>query len=136
MSVLNGIRNFLQFINDNWTVVVVIIGLIIAIYKKAKYYFSKSNEEKVEIAKKQIRETILKMVTDAEVDYETWAKAGAIKRAKVIEEIFVMYPILAKVTNQEELISWIDKMIDEALKTMRDIFKENLEQTVESATKQ
>ena len=127
MNILNGIRNFLQIINDNWTTIVVIIGLVIAIVKKAKSYFSKTNEEKVTIAKEQIKETILKLVTDAEVDYKEWAKAGAVKRAQVIEEIFLMYPVLAKVANQEKIIAWIDAMIDEALKTMREIFVKNEE---------
>ena len=132
MNVLNGIKNFLQFINDNWTIIIVIIGLMIAVYKKIKNYVSKSNEEKIEIAKKQIQETMLKLVTDAEIDYNEFIKAGAVKRAQVIDEIFAMYPILEKVTNQEELISWIDKIIDESLKTMRDIFEENEQETVSS----
>lgn len=132
MNVLNGIKNFLQFINDNWTIIMVIIGLIIAILRKVKDYFNKSDEEKIDIAKKQIQETVLKLVTDAEVDYEEWVKAGAIKRSQVIEDIFIMYPILAKVTNQEKLISWIDEMINEALKIMRDIIKENSEQSSDS----
>ena len=30
---MDGIQNFLTFINDNWTSIIVIIGLILAIYK-------------------------------------------------------------------------------------------------------
>lgn len=123
ISVLHGIQNFLQFINDNWTTIIVIIGLIIAIVQKAKDYFAKSNEEKIAIAKKQIKETMLRLVTDAECQYSEWISAGQIKRAQVIEEIFTMYPILTKVTNQEELINWIDDVIDMALDTMREIFE-------------
>ena len=76
MNILDGIKNFLGIVNDNWTTIMVIIGLIIAISKKAKNYLSKSDEEKIEIAKMQIQETILKMISDAEVDYEEWNKAG------------------------------------------------------------
>lgn len=65
---LKGIQNFLQFINDNWTTIVVIISLIIAIGKKTYDYFSKSDEERVEVAKKQISEICLKLISDAEVD--------------------------------------------------------------------
>ena len=46
---------------------------------------------------------------------------------EVIDQVFVMYPILSKVTNQEEIIAFIDEAIDEALKTMRKIFEENKE---------
>lgn len=127
LNILHGIQNFLQFINDNWTSIIVIIGLILAIAKKAKNFFSKSDEEKIAIAKKQIKETMLRLVTDAEVDYFEWVSAGSIKRAQVIEQVFEMYPILSKVTNQEELIEWIDDVIDEALETMREIFAENAE---------
>ena len=121
MNVLDGIQNFLLFINDNWTNIFVIIGLMISIVIKAKNFFSKSNDEKIAIAKKQIEEIMLRLVTDAEYNYQEWEKAGAVKRSQVIEEIFLTYPILSKVTNQEELISWIDEVIDESLETMRDI---------------
>ena len=125
MNILNGIKNFLQFINDNWTMIIIVIGLLISVIQKVKGYISKSNEEKIAIAKKQIQEIMLRLVTDSEVDYLEWQNAGAIKRSQVIEEIFEMYPILSKVTNQDEIIKWIDDVIDEALKTMRDIFEEN-----------
>ena len=125
MDILNGIQNFLQFINDNWTIIIVIIGLIISIVKKIKDYFSKTDEEKIAIAKKQIQEIILRLVTDAEMDYLEWTSAGCIKRAQVIEQIFEMYPVLSKVTKQENIIAWIDSVIDDALKTMREIFAKN-----------
>lgn len=125
VNLLYSIQNLLQFINDNWTSITIIIALAIAIAKKAKVYFSKSDDEKIAIAKKQIQETMLKLITDAEVDYIEWSKAGNIKRAQVIEEIFAMYPVLSKVANQEELIAWIDDVINESLETMRDIFEEN-----------
>ena len=122
-NILYGVQNFLQFINDNWTVVTIIIALIISISKKAKDFFSKSDEEKIAIAKKQIEETMLKLITDAEVDYQEWVKAGDIKRSQVITKIFEMYPILSKVTNQEEIVDWLDDIIDDSLKTMRYIFE-------------
>ena len=125
MNILTGIQNFLQIINDNWTTIIVIIGLIVAIVKKAKDYLSKSDEEKIEIAKTQINETILKMISDAEVDYEEWNKAGSIKRSQVINEIFEKYPILSKVTNQSQIIDWIDQTIDESLIILREIVSNN-----------
>lgn len=132
MNILTGIQNFLLFINEHWTEIIVIIGLALVLYKRVKNYLSKTNEEKIEIAKKQIKETVLRLVTDAEVDYKEWVKAGAVKRAQVVEEIFLMYPILAKVTNQTELVAWIDEIIDEALETMREIFAENKEQATDA----
>lgn len=118
---MDGIQNFLSLINDNWTSVMVVIGLILAIYKKAKVYFSKSNDEKIAIAKVQIRERMLKMITDAEIDFEEWNQAGSIKRSQVIGEIFEKYPILSKSINQQKVISWIDEEIDNSLKTLRKV---------------
>lgn len=125
MNILNGVQNFLQLVNDNWTTILVCIGLVIAIARKAKAFFSKSDDEKVEIAKAQIRETILKMVTEAEVDYEEWNKAGSIKRAQVINQIYSEYPVLSKVVDQTALTEWIDGVIDDSLKTLREIVAEN-----------
>lgn len=133
MNILNGIQNFLMLVNDHWTEIIVIIGLALVLYKRVKDYLGKTNEEKIEIAKAQIEETVLRLVTDAEMDYKEWVKAGAVKRAQVVEEIFMMYPILAKVTNQKELVAWIDDIIDEALDTMREIFAENESQEAEAS---
>ena len=40
-----------------------------------------------------------------------------------------MYPILSQITNQDEVIAWIDNEIDNALKEMRKIFEENASET-------
>lgn len=125
MDILNGIKNFLSLINDNWTTILVIIGLALALWKKIESYSKLSTEKKIEIAKKQISENILKLITQAEKDYAEWEKAGSIKRSEVISEIYKEYPILAKVVNQEELVKWIDEQIDNALPTLRDIIKQN-----------
>lgn len=125
MDILNGIKNFLSLINDNWTTILVIVGLVLALWKKIESYSKLSTDKKIEIAKKQISENILKLITQAEKDYAEWEKAGSIKRSEVISEIYKEYPILAKVVNQEELVKWIDEQIDNALPTLRDIIKQN-----------
>lgn len=134
MDILNGIKNFLSLINDNWTTILVIIGLALALWKKFKSYSKLSTDKKIEIAKKQISENILKLITQAEKDYAEWEKAGSIKRSEVISEIYKEYPILAKVVNQEELVKWIDEQIDNALPTLRDIIKQNEKDTLDAGT--
>lgn len=129
MDILNGIKNFLSLINDNWTTILVIIGLLLALWKKIESYSKLSTDKKIEIAKKQISENILKLITQAEKDYAEWEKAGSIKRSEVISEIYKEYPILAKIVNQEELVKWIDEQIDNALPTLRDIIKQNEKDT-------
>ena len=129
MDILNGIKNFLSLINDNWTTILVILGLALALWKKIESYSKLSTDKKIEIAKKQISENILKLITQAEKDYAEWEKAGSIKCSEVISEIYKEYPILAKVVNQEELVKWIDEQIDNALPTLRDIIKQNEKDT-------
>ena len=122
---MEGLKNLLQWINDNWSLLIMIFGLAIGVYQKAKKYLSTSTEEKIEQAKKELKQRILKFVSDAEEDYSDWVKAGSIKRSQVIGEIFLEYPILSKVVNQEDLIKWIDNEINNALDTLRKVIDEN-----------
>lgn len=112
---MNGLINFLSLVYNNWTSIIVCIFLIIGIVVKAANFIQKTDQEKLDIARTQIRETILRLVSKAEADYPDWNKAGKIKRAQVIKEIFETYPILSKVVNQEDVIEWIDIQIDNAL---------------------
>ena len=125
MNILTGINNVLILINDHWTEITILIGMALLLYKKIRAYLAKSKEEKMEIALKQAREIILDRVTAAEIDYANWKKAGAIKRAQVLDEIFAAYPILGKITNQEEVIKKLDEYIDEALETLREVIETN-----------
>lgn len=120
-----GIQNFLQFIEENWVSILVCIGLIVSIVRKTIDFFSKPSDEQVRLAKNQISQVMLKLITDAEVDYEEWNKAGSIKRSQVIGQIYKEYPILSKIVNQSELIEWIDNEINISLKTLREIIKQN-----------
>lgn len=124
-DILNGLYNLLTFIEDNWGIIAAIIVTAVSITKKIVSFMAKSREEKLEIAKAQINETMLKWVSIAECDWLEWQQAGEIKRSQVIDMIFEKYPILSQVTNQQEIIAWLDDSIDNALKTMRKIFEEN-----------
>ena len=121
---LDGIKHFLQLVNDNWTTILVIAGLAVAIWKKIQSYLAQSDEAKIEFAKKQISHVVLKMITDAETEYQQYSKAGEIKRSQVIKQIFADYPVLQKVVDQDELIRLIDEEINNALKTLREVIKE------------
>ncbi len=125
---LNGIKNFLTLVNENWTTIVVCISLLVALIRKIKAYIEQSDDQKIEVAKKHIRESMLKLITDAELDYENWNKAGSVKRSQVIKEIFKEYPILSKMVNQDELIAWIDMEINTALVELRKIVADNAPQ--------
>lgn len=129
---MKSAKELLSFIYDNWTLILVVIGLIVGGVRKIKTYISLSDDEKLEVIKKQISEKMLKMITDAEINFEDWNKAGAIKRSQVIGKIFDQYPILSKIVDQSEIITWIDNEINESLKELRKIIKEKDEPTVQS----
>lgn len=122
---MKGLQNFLEFLNENYVSILVCLGLVIGLVKKVKDFLGKSDEEKIAIAKKQIHEAMLRMITSAEIDFEQWNKSGEIKRSQVIAEIYAKYPILSRAINQEELVEWMDEEINNSLKTLREIVKEN-----------
>ena len=122
---MTAIENFLSYLSENWVMILVLIGAAFSIGKMISRYLSLSNEEKIEVAKKLIREAMLKMITEAEIDFEEWNKSGSIKRSKVIADIYEKYPILSKAASQEEVIAFIDSEINNSLKTLREVLKEN-----------
>lgn len=120
---MQAVLNFLNLINDNWTLIITIIGVSIAIYEKAKKYFNLSKQEKVNIALSQLDEILLELVARAEKEYK--GKTGEIKKAKVIDEIYTKYPILKEYYNKEELKTKIDMMVEDNLKKLKDIIINN-----------
>ena len=133
---MNSLEKLLRFIVDNWSQIVIILTLILTIYKKAKDFINdwknKSEEEKknaekeafekaVETAKKALADYILILVSKAEIDWKSEeGKLGRTKRAQVIAEIYTKYPILEEVEDKEAIINYIDELIKEALKTVRE----------------
>ena len=122
---MTGIERFLNYLSENWVMLLVLIGATVSISKMIGKYLAVDKEEKIEIAKRLIKEIMLKMITEAEIDFEEWNKSGSIKRSKVIAEIYDKYPILSKAASQEEIIAFIDLEINNSLKTLREILKEN-----------
>lgn len=122
---MTGIENFINFLSDNWVTILVMIGVTFSIGKLVAKYFVLDNTEKIETAKRLIKEAMLKLITEAELDFEEWNKAGSIKRSQVITKIYEKYPILSKAMSQEEVIAFIDNEINNSLKTLREIIKEN-----------
>lgn len=120
---INGIKNFLELINNNWTTIMVVCGLLVSLYYKVVKFIKLSDDEKINQTKTVIKNVMLSLVSDAELNYSDWNKSGAIKRAEVINRIFTDYPILDKVTDKDKLIKEIDNMLDESLKEMRNIIR-------------
>lgn len=123
---MKAIQNLLQALNEHWTSILICSGLIVGLIRQTIKFFNQSQDVQIAIAKQQISEIILKMITDAEVDYKDWEKSGSIKRSQVINEIYAKYPILSKAKSQKEVIDFIDTQIDNSLIELRKIIVENI----------
>ena len=129
---MEAITKLLTWIKDNWTAIVAVAGLVYAIYLKAKKTWidwqamteeqkQAELEKEIEIAKKILGELILSLVSRAEIEWkDEGSKLGKIKRSQVIEQVFELLPALSYVTDQEELMAYIDELIDKALVIVRE----------------
>lgn len=132
MKIITPLQEFLVWIIENWPAIMSVFALGYAIYKKIIKLYSewqiKTDEEKDKIiqeevnrAKKMLGEIILSYVSVAEIDWQSeGGKLGQIKRSQVISQIMTDFPVLSYVTDQEELLAYIDKLIDEALVIVRE----------------
>ena len=48
---MQGVQKFLQLLNDNWITILVCLGCVAGIVRKTVDFFSKSDDEKIKIAK-------------------------------------------------------------------------------------
>lgn len=124
---MKSIINLLNWINDNWTYILIIITLVITIWTKVKKFLSMSKEDKKKEIMRHVKEEILKLMSDAELNWAEFDKSGKIKRSEVINEIYTKYPELSKLKNQDEVIHEIDDLIDSSKGTMDKIFNDTLE---------
>ena len=107
-----AIENAIQFVENNWLNILFILVIAFIVVRRVIAFLKMSKAEKIEIVLKLVKEEIIAYMTDAEMDWGEFKKAGEIKRAQVIERIYDKFPILYKYINQEELIERIDKIID------------------------
>lgn len=130
---MEGLKNLLELLNAQWPTISAVIILIFALYTKAKKLYIEWQEKteadkqaeidlQIANAKAVLKDVILGFVSKAEIDwnYDSTEKLGVIKRSSVIDEIYNKYPILLQVADKEELLAEIDKLIDEALITVRE----------------
>ena len=120
--VVEKIITMLEFVNNNWGLFMILLALIFSIYVKVKGFIKLTPEQKIDIAKKAIKENILAYISDSEKTWLDYKKTGQVKRSEVISKIYNDYPILKEYFNQEELIEFIDNLIDESLPEVNKIF--------------
>ena len=114
-------NKILQFIADNWFFIVIAIGVAIYTYEEI---IKRSDEEKIVIAKHLIAVSIDALVAEAETKFADYEKSGQFKRSYVIQTIYEKYPVLNKVVEQELLLDWIGKLIEESVARLKAISSE------------
>ena len=127
---MKSLTELLTFLNNNWTFIVIIIGLALMLYKKIQSYMKLSTDEKIDAALTVIRNTIVSKMVDAQLDWYGIKDAGSAKRSEVISQIYDEYPILKAYSNQDELIKEIDKIIDQALNEVKELADKAIDSNV------
>ena len=127
---MKSLTELLTFLNNNWTFIVIIIGLALMLYKKIQSYMKLSTDEKIDAALTAIRNTIVSKMVDAQLDWYGIKDAGSAKRSEVISQIYDEYPILKAYSNQDELIKEIDKIIDQALNEVKELADKAIDSNV------
>ena len=120
---MKAIINFLNFLCENWMLILAVFMAIGGILIKTRKWLSMSNDAKRKAAIEAVRRSMLALVTAAEQAYGSGT--GLIKRSQVLEKIFTQYPVLADAVNITETTVMLDEMIDEALVDLRELFESN-----------
>lgn len=110
---LDAILTGLTFIKDNWTLIVTVIGLVIAIAVKVKNYIKLSKQEKIDLALVNLKSVALALVTELAEKYDE----NMVKRSAFFKYVVENYPSLAD--NLEDLVDSIDDIIDNALEVLK-----------------
>lgn len=125
---MQSIANFLLWVNNNWTFIIICIGLGLGIYKKVKNYSKLTTEEKINRALVSVKSILLEKMATAEIDWSDYKKSGELKKSQVISDIYAQFPVLKEYIDQETLIKEITQMIDDSMGDMNKIVN-NLDNT-------
>lgn len=124
---MTGTKIVFHFLLDNWLDILISLLIISIIIEEIKVIIKRMDIKKIEKTLGEISGSIVNYVIDAEI---RWAKkhivkAGAAKRAEVISKLYEKYPELSDYKNQELIINSIDELIDDALKGIENMRKDD-----------
>ena len=124
---MTGTKLVFHFLLDNWLDILISLLIISIIIEDIRAIIKRMDIKKIEKTLEKISGSITSYVYDAEMK---WAKkhivkAGAVKRAEVISKIYEKYPELSDYVNQELIINSIDEFIDNALKGIENMRKDD-----------
>lgn len=113
--------DIVSFLNSAWSIFIVILGIAIFLYTKITSYMKLTKEQKIEAGLKVVKSELLKLMSDAEIQWKDFEGSGELKKSQVITEIYNKFPFLTQYISQEELIEKISDMIEEKMDDMNGI---------------
>lgn len=120
---MEAIKNFIQFVSDNWTMITTILAALAGLCAKIAAWRKKTKKQRIDAAIEAVRVSMLGLVTEAEQAYG--AGTGAIKRSHVFARIFEEHPILAEALELDKLVDLLDGMLDENLAELNKTLADN-----------
>lgn len=125
---MKGIQNFLTLVQNNWTtisfIIIMIFGTIMKLLDFYKKWKKMNEKEKEEAILAIVKEWILKMMCDAELEWADFKSAGGIKKSDVFEKIYTQFPQLSSFVNQDEIIEKISEFIESNMDKMNEVMNE------------
>ena len=125
INFMNGINNFANLIQGQWTNIVVVIAIVAGLVRSIINYYTMNEEQRVQAALKVISEELMKMMVQAEIQWKDYKKSGELKRSQVIKDIYNQFPFLSRYMDQEKLVQTIYEMIDKQMDNMNELMKKN-----------
>ena len=123
---MEGINQFIDFLKLNYPNIIVIVAIILTVFNEIRKYIPMSKEERIDAALRIIKAEILKMMSDAEIEWADYKKSGMLKKSQVINEIYDKFPVLADCVDQEMLICKIEEIIDNEMNNMNSIINKSI----------
>lgn len=121
---MTSINNTLGLIENYWSMIIIIIALVVLTIEEVKKYKAMTREQRIEAALSVVKGELLKLMSDAEIEWSEYKKSGALKKSQVLKEIYTQFPFLQDYINQDELVTKITEMIDAEMENMNKILKE------------
>lgn len=118
---MTGITNLYNLFMNYWTYAVILIALIVGGINRYIAFTKLTKEQQVEAALSIVKTEVLKLMSDAEIEWEDYKKSGALKKSQVITNIYSEFPILKNVIDQDTLIAKIEELIDSEMENMNNI---------------
>lgn len=131
----------MEFITKTLNTIVNVLPMVIAICvfvltgaKLGLNYIEKIKGMNTEAILQVVKASVLKLMTDAEIDFANYKKSGEIKKSQVISNIYKQFPQLTKIKNQEELQKEISDIIEGEMTKIREFNTNQEEAQQETST--